>query len=120
MWPIINDYERQMEELVALFPDAEGPIADVLAQVARELMLLQSSDWPFLMSTGQAESYASLRFRTHAARFDLLVDELMGGRPAADDAAGICELDNPFPDVDYRAFVGRQSPLPPRRVTFSH
>jgi len=31
----------------------------VLKQLARELLLAQSSDWPFLMKTGTAKHYAT-------------------------------------------------------------
>ena len=55
--------------------EGSSPMAgDVRARAARqalrELMLAQSSDWPFLVTTGQAAEYASERFRTHAVRFD--------------------------------------------------
>lgn len=106
MWPIIHQYERQMEDIVAQYPAANGDgTGEALAQVARELLLLESSDWPFLISTGQAGAYASERFRSHASRFDRLVDELLSGRDTATDVATIEKLDNPFPDVDYHAFA---------------
>ena len=37
----------------------------VLAQAARELLLPQSSDWQFIISTGAAADYAERRFREH-------------------------------------------------------
>ncbi|HLG72816.1 MAG TPA: 1,4-alpha-glucan branching protein domain-containing protein, partial [Chloroflexota bacterium] len=105
MWPIIHQYERQMEDIVAQFPHAEGQLRETLAQITRELLLVESSDWPFLISTGQAGEYASERFRSHAARFDRLVDELFAGRDSEPDVEAFRALDNPFPDVDYRAFA---------------
>ena len=36
-------------------------------------MLAQASDWPFLMTTGQAEAHATRRFREHVERFNLLM-----------------------------------------------
>src|SRR5207244_2808393 len=61
MWPIIHACERRMERIVAQYP--EGPLgnegmASILSQCARELLLLESSDWPFLVTTGQAREYA--------------------------------------------------------------
>ncbi len=110
MWPIIHQYERQMEDLVAKHPKANGASGETLAQIARELLLVESSDWPFLISTGQAPEYASERFRSHAARFDRLVDELLSGRDAGQDVSAFQALDNPFPDVDYRAFAATSNP----------
>ena len=40
-----------------------------LRQAARELLLASASDWPFLVTTGQAADYAVERFRSHSLRF---------------------------------------------------
>src|SRR4030095_2850252 len=42
--------ERCMVELANIFPIAEGSLQRALNQAARELLLAQSSDWPFLIS----------------------------------------------------------------------
>jgi 1,4-alpha-glucan branching enzyme len=112
MWPIIHAAEMRMEELVAAHPNATGDLADVLNQAARELLLLESSDWPFLVTTGQAKEYATQRFNEHVDRFNSLADLAASGeqlgdeqRQALDDLA---EADNPFPAVDYRNFAARQ------------
>ncbi len=55
------------------FPDAHGLHEELLNQTARELLLLQSSDWPFLVTTQQAAEYATERFQEHLSRFDELV-----------------------------------------------
>ncbi|MFC6644028.1 glycoside hydrolase family 57 protein [Granulicella cerasi] len=41
----------------------------VLRQLCRELLLLESSDWQFNITTEAAQDYASARFRTHADTF---------------------------------------------------
>ena len=116
MWPLIHNAESSMERLVAAHPAAEGPLRDVLNQAARELLLLESSDWPFLVSTGQAKEYASGRFQQHMARFNHLVSIVGSG--AVDDASlsfltNVADLDNPFPGVDYRVFASREVVAPP-------
>ena len=45
----------------------------VLAQAARELLLAQSSDWQFIISTGAAADYAERRFREHCEGLESLV-----------------------------------------------
>ena len=45
-----------------------------LNQMARENLLLQSSDWPFLITTWQAKDYATDRFREHVERFETICD----------------------------------------------
>ncbi|HEY1013858.1 MAG TPA: 1,4-alpha-glucan branching protein domain-containing protein [Herpetosiphonaceae bacterium] len=109
MWPIIHQAERRMEELVARYPQAEGARADALAQIARELLLLESSDWPFLVTTGQAGDYATKRFNEHVERFTQLADALEGDEGAlAALTAELRDLDNPFPAIDYRVFAARE------------
>ncbi len=111
MWPLIHAAERTMEEMVARYPEAEGEIAEVLNQAARELLLLQSSDWPFLVTTGQAREYAVKRFQGHLARFNHLIHIAQRGYLTEEDRHFLRqaqELDNPFPTIDYRVFRERE------------
>jgi len=48
-----------------------------LNQAARELMLAQSSDWPFIMASGTTVRYATKRVTLHLGRFNRLYDDLM-------------------------------------------
>ncbi len=113
MWPIIHAAEYKMEELVAHYPTAEGDHLFLLQQAARELVLLESSDWPFLVTTGQAGEYAINRFNDHVARFNELADALtasngtLEGR-AIENARDYFDRDNLFPDIDYTAFKERE------------
>jgi 1,4-alpha-glucan branching enzyme len=43
-------------------------------QICRELLLLESSDWQFLITTGSARDYAEKRFHTHLDQFRVLLD----------------------------------------------
>ena len=112
MWKPIHEAERRMEALVALHPDADDKKKEVLDQAARELLLLQSSDWPFLVTTGQAKEYASQRFTQHVERFNNLADIAEKSTPLNDAdcnlLAKLVERDNPFPQIDYRVFAERQ------------
>jgi 1,4-alpha-glucan branching enzyme len=113
MWPIIHGAEDRMEQLVARYPNAEGPVRDVLNQAARELLLLQSSDWPFLVTTGQAGEYAIQRFTEHLERFNKLVEPAESDRVdqgTASLAAELFERDKLFPELDYRSFAARRQP----------
>ena len=93
-WPEIHGRQRRAEPLLRTTSPASK-------QLARELLLLQSSDWQFLMTTGQAHDYAVDRFRTHMLRFDALADAIEARSPALGALVAEYEaLDNPFPDVD--------------------
>lgn len=109
MWPIINGAQRRMEDIVARHGDgATGDLRAALHQLARELLLLQSSDWPFLVTTGQARQYAELRFTQHVERFDALAGQIEAG---AIDAAYVADLygrDNVFADIDFQDFRARE------------
>lgn len=43
-------------------------------QICRELLLLESSDWQFLITTKHARDYAEKRFNTHLEQFRVLLD----------------------------------------------
>ena len=81
---------------------ADSDAEVVLNQAARELLLLESSDWPFLVTTGQAREYAIQRFTSHIERFERLIASVEEGRPDRALAEELWELDKVFPDVDYR------------------
>ncbi|MBI4319172.1 MAG: DUF1957 domain-containing protein [Chloroflexi bacterium] len=117
MWPLIHAAELRMEQMVSRYPDARGDVERLLHQAARELLLLESSDWPFLVSTGQAREYASGRFQQHVARFNHLLAAAELGHLSAEDRRFLLtaeDLDNPFPNVDYRIFKEREQQAPVR------
>lgn len=109
MWEAVHTAERRMEELVERHQDANGDVEAALNQAARELVLLQASDWEFLYTTGQARQYAGDRFAEHVNRFNALADAVdEGGEKAGQLARQYGERDNLFPDIDYRLFARRQ------------
>ena len=85
---------------------ADGFRQRALRQAARELLLASASDWPFLVTTGQAADYATERFRSHALRFHRAC-ELARRGTAADEVElrSLEHADDPFPDVDPHDFA---------------
>ena len=111
MWEPIHEAESRMETLVELAAGAPADVIAVCNQAARELLLLQSSDWPFLVTTGQAKQYAIERFSSHMERFHRLADIAQSRQLSEADHGYLAELeslDNIFPDIDYRWFRARQ------------
>jgi len=97
-WPEIHRRQQRAHQLLA--SDTE-----LSRQLARELLLLQSSDWQFLMTTGQATEYAVERFNSHCARFDAIASAMETNRPGfAGELAQLEHLDNPFPAIDPRLY----------------
>lgn len=112
IWPLLHAAERRLERLVEAAGDPDPSQREQLNQAARELLLLQSSDWPFLITTNQATAYAALRFERHLARFNHLVASAQANRGDSSDRRFLQtthELDNPFPDIDYRWFMPRDA-----------
>jgi 1,4-alpha-glucan branching enzyme len=109
MWEPIHQAELRMEQLVARHPAAQGDLAAVLNQAARELLLMQSSDWPFLVTTGQAREYAIVRFNEHLERFNRLAELAEAGQADPTLVAELYERDKLFPNMDYRWFGERES-----------
>jgi 1,4-alpha-glucan branching enzyme len=70
----------------------------LMAQLARELLLLQSSDWQFLITTWSARNYAETRFAEHYAHFTRLGQML---RLVAED--------QPLRDEDERFLAAREA-----------
>lgn len=115
MWQGIHGAERRMEHLVVLHPTATGAVREVLEQAARELLLLQASDWEFLTTTTQAAEYAGQRFMEHLAWFNDMAqaaEMATTGEPVDEMALARCRVyrmrDNPFPALDYHLFAARE------------
>ena len=105
IYPALHASQLAMERAAARHPHAEGLVRRALNQCARQLMLAQGSDWPFLMYAGTARRYASFRVRSLLERFDALMSQLQRGRPSEPLVAEHEWLDDPFPWLDYRLFA---------------
>lgn len=73
-----------------------------LRQAARELLLAQASDWPFILRTGTSPEYAKERFKSHLLRFNRLHEQLTAGRIEAQWLASVEATDNLFEYVEWR------------------
>jgi 1,4-alpha-glucan branching enzyme len=112
IWPYINSCSSQMEELLARLP---GPLDErgsrIMRQLARELLLMQGSDWPFLLFTTQAKEYANQRFHHHHQRFQKLMwaakDLGDPGRLPEAELIKMEDIDCPWPDIDWQLFSRR-------------
>ena len=82
-------------------PIASGLTERALKQAARELLLAQSSDWPFILRTGTSPEYARQRVKDHLLRFIALHEQLTATSIDEPWLEKIEWLDNLFPDVNY-------------------
>ncbi|MGQ9582660.1 MAG: glycoside hydrolase family 57 protein [Thermoplasmatota archaeon] len=100
MWREIYDAERWMESAVRRFRGTGS--SGHIEQAVRELMLMESSDWEFLITTFQAREYAVSRFRTHLERFNSLRAALEGAGGA--DLDRLRDADNIFEELDVSVY----------------
>lgn len=105
----IYKHLHKMAELMTCdardYRDASDLEKRALNQMARELLLAQSSDWAFIMKTGTFTSYAVNRTREHIARFLALHEQL---RHKNIDLKMLEEAEqkyNVFRNVDYRVYA---------------
>jgi 1,4-alpha-glucan branching enzyme len=109
-WKHIYEAERRMRRLARRFADTKNPRRKRVAeQLARELLLLQASDWQFLISTISAKDYAETRFAHHYSDFRRLADIaerlLESGRIDSREWNFVEEVmrrDSLFPELDVR------------------
>ena len=79
IWQLEDQFWTMAREAIEL-PSAY----DALAQAARELLLLQSSDWQFIISTGAVTDYAIRRFNGHADACNRLFNAIDDGLRSGD------------------------------------
>ncbi len=96
---------ERMVRLARHHPAAEGAICRALDQAARELLLAQASDWPFMISRGTTVTYATKRVTDHLARFTRLADEIERDAVDGEWLDAIAAADALFPALDYRVFA---------------
>jgi 1,4-alpha-glucan branching enzyme len=113
-WVQVHEAETRFELLAreAAARAADPLLERLMAQAGRELLLLESSDWQFLITTWSARDYAELRLSEHAEDFRRLAElagrRLAGGALSEADEHRLAECerrDALFPDFDWRAYA---------------
>ena len=100
----IHKASDRMQELVTRFPDESGLKKRVLDQAAREVLLSQASDWPFIMKTCLSADYAKMRVKRHLHNFNKIYDNLCRNTVNTEWLTRIEKEHKIFPDLDYRIF----------------
>ena len=96
-WRHVHHATRNLARLVRENREATGLVGTALDQAIRELLLLQSSDWNFILKTGTQMGYAAARIRAHTERLRHLSELVAAGTIAGDDVAwldDVCTRDN--------------------------
>jgi 1,4-alpha-glucan branching enzyme len=107
IYPHAHKAAERMTELCKRFPVAAGQLRRALNQAARELMLLQSSDWAFILRTNTTVDYARKRVKDHVFRFNKLYNDIIEEKINEKWLSAVEKRDNIFPEMDYRIFSKR-------------
>ena len=68
----LRNAEQKMVQLSDQYADATGPVQRALRQAARELVVAQASDWPFIIHGDTTVEYAEQRLEDHLDAFHRL------------------------------------------------
>lgn len=79
-----------------------------LSQCARELLLAQSSDWPFIVTNNTMVEYAHKRLKDHIGRFNALADMIDKKEINEDYLEDISYKDKIFPNIDYSIYAKQE------------
>lgn len=102
---------QRMSELIGKFSNyitngryKKTIIRRALNQIARELLLAQSSDWAFIMKTGTMVPYAHKRFKLHINRFTRLYEDLLNDSIDDEWLKEVEYRDNIFKNMDCASY----------------
>ena len=108
MWEIEYRAEGRFLKLLHELPwQTNTKLKEMMERSGRELLLLQASDWPFVIDSQGAVDYGIQRFSGHATNFDRamsMAEELATGQPLSPlretELREIDAHDNIFKEID--------------------
>ena len=92
----VHHAERAVRGALAARRGAGGLAGRALDQAIRELLLLESSDWAFMLHRGEMAEYAEARVRSHVHRVGRLTGIALSSEPTMEDLAwvhAVCDKD---------------------------
>ncbi|MDD4169101.1 MAG: DUF1957 domain-containing protein [Desulfotomaculaceae bacterium] len=104
IYPALHQAEQVLIRLANSITKPQPLESRMLNQMARELMLAQSSDWAFIMDNKTMVDYAVKRTKYHINRFNRLHKMIQSGEIDKEWLRTVEELDNIFPEIDYRDY----------------
>jgi len=115
LWHDIYEAECAIRQLMELIQEQtlDAQSARIIQQCGRELLLLQSSDWPFMISTGNTVDHARQRFALHLKNFQLCrawAERSLAGESLSEEENLLLEemekQNALFPDLDLSSLAG--------------
>jgi 1,4-alpha-glucan branching enzyme len=115
-WTHIYEAEERVRTIASQDNWRDGDLGErIVKQLCRELLLLESSDWQFLITTESARDYAESRFNTHLQQLKTIESvwhefETTGGLSGDghQKLRAIEDRDNIFPDINPGLWAKRE------------
>ena len=85
-------------------------------QLARELLLAQSSDWAFLMTTKTAKEYSEKRTKEHITNFHTLLESFFSNNIDIKALEWMEYKNSIFEELDFRVFASKQKQPRPNQT----
>jgi 1,4-alpha-glucan branching enzyme len=101
----LHKMAERMTHMAGIHRRTDGLRERALNQMARELLLAQSSDWAFILKAQTHSAYAYRRLHDHLARFNALYDALQHDDIDESVLGEFEAKDNCFPFLDYRVYA---------------
>lgn len=101
----LHEAAWRMTEYARKYQTPDDNLKRSLNQMARELLLAQSSDWAFIMNSGTMVEYAVKRTKEHIWRFNKLYEDIKHLRLDMNFVAELEYKDNIFANIDYRIYA---------------
>lgn len=120
IYPHLHAAAETVEHLRDANPEATGLTRHALDQAARELLLAQSSDWAFMINSGEMKEYATARTKKHLARLRKISKQL--GTKSVDEAwlRSVEDQDNLFAELPViKAFENARATTPQSEIPVS-
>jgi 1,4-alpha-glucan branching enzyme len=98
----------RMIEMAERFPDEKGLKERALNQAAREILLIQASDWPKMISNNENAEFAKHQVESSLRNFTAIFEALGSSYASPEWLTILEENNNIFPGINYRVFRKKQ------------
>lgn len=106
IYPLLHRAIERMTSLATRKRNEKDPyMRRALDQMARELLLAQSSDWAFILKSGAMADYARQRTETHCAALHALAGQIETGAIDRSELKRLEAKDNIFGEVRYERYA---------------
>jgi 1,4-alpha-glucan branching enzyme len=103
----INRSIERMVELADRFTEDSSLKERALNQAAREILLVQASDWPALLYRDESAEYAKNQIESSLQNFTTIYESLGRSHISAEWLTGLEHRHRVFPNINYRVFRSR-------------